>query len=103
MGEELFVIKGSGDGVWSEPYKMKAECPAFEDAMWRTSGTFSCPPGRAFPLSGVTYRIGISRRYQPCNSEPFYDKSPGTVYRCVKGCISKTAPAIFKVRPWECS
>jgi len=102
MGEELFVIRGRGDGVWSQPFQMKAECPAFDAAMWQNSGTFSCPAGRQFPLSGTTYRIGTSRNHRPCATEPFSDPSPGTVYRCIKGCENQRAPALFKVSPWEC-
>jgi hypothetical protein len=101
-GDELYIIKGPGDGTWSDPYSMKAECPQFAAAMSTGSDTFSCPPGRKFPLSGATYRIGTSRTYRPCNTAPFYDKTPGAVYRCIKGCENKSAPALFRERPWEC-
>lgn len=100
---DLYVITGPSEGDWSKPFDMNAYCPGFSEAMNKGLGaTFSCPPQKTFPLSGATYRITTSRKYRPCSAEPFYDKSPGTVYVCVKGCNSKTAPALFKESPWEC-
>ena len=100
---ELYVIRGPGDGEWSKPYDMNAECPEFRNAMEKgLAGTFSCPPQRNFPLSGVTYRITTSNKYRPCDGDPYFDKSPGTVYVCVKGCNRKSAPSIFTESPWEC-
>lgn len=100
---ELYIIRGPGNGVWSRPYDMNVECPEFGNAMngGRTR-IFSCPAGRKFPLSGATYRITTSSKYRPCESAPYFDKSPGTIYLCIKGCNSKTVPAIFKESPWEC-
>src|ERR1035437_654568 len=76
---------------------MIAECPTF------TYKIISCLPGRKSPLSGVTYTITTSKTWRPCNVEPFYEKNPGKVYVCVKGCTNnKRAPKIFYVTPWEC-
>lgn len=100
---ELYIIRGPGNGIWSEPFDMNVECPEFKSAMikGRTS-VFSCPAGRKFPLSGTTYRITTSSKYRPCESAPYFDKSPGTIYLCINGCNSKTAPTLFKESPWEC-
>jgi hypothetical protein len=101
---DLYVIRGPSESDWSKPFDMDTNCPGFSNAMNKGPGaTFSCPPKPAFPLSGTTYRITTSRKYRPCSSEPFNDNSPGTVYECVKGCNSKTAPAIFNESPWECN
>lgn len=100
---ELYVIRGPSERDWSKPFDMNVDCPEFSKALGKGPGaTFSCPPQRAFPLSGTTYRITTSRKYRPCSDAPYYDNYPGTVYLCVKGCNSKTAPAIFKESPWEC-
>jgi hypothetical protein len=59
-------------------------------------------PHRQSPLSGVTYKITYSPKWRPCNVDPFYDKSPGQVYVCIKGCSNPRAARIFRVGPWEC-
>ena len=100
---ELFIVKGPGDGVWSKPYDMNIHCPEFKSALESSQvSQFSCPPQRHFPLAGATYRITRSNKYRPCSIDPFYDKSPGTVYVCVKGCGRKSVPAQLWERPWEC-
>lgn len=100
---ELYIIRGPGEGKWSKPYDMNVECPEFKSAMERgDKAKFSCPPQRGFPLSGTTYRISTSKKYRPCDQDPYYDKSPGVVYFCVRGCNRKSAPLIFREGPWEC-
>jgi hypothetical protein len=100
---ELYVVKGTKRRDWSKAFDMNVHCPEFKKAMDEGGrATFSCPPERAFPLSGTTYRITTSRKYRPCSGTPYFDNRPGTVYLCVKGCNSKKAPAIFKEGPWEC-
>ena len=92
----IYVEKNKQDHDWAEHYDFAAECPT------STHNTFSCPPGRKSPLSGSTYKITTSKKWRPCNVDPFYDKSPGEVYVCVKGCDNKRVPKIFYVNPWEC-
>ena len=101
---EIYVIKGPSAADWSKPYDMNVECPEFINAMEKggVGQTFSCPSQRKFPLSGTTYRITTSTKYRPCNFDPYFDKTPGIVYLCVKGCNGKSAPTIFKESPWEC-
>ena len=102
---ELFVQKNKDDHEWTEHYDMNVECPGFVKAMGAAEGTslvFSCPAGRRFPLSGATYRITTSREYQPCNLDPYFDESPGTIYECIAGCEGKRVPRQFRESPWEC-
>ena len=100
----LYIISGSDPGVWSKPHDMNLECPDFAKAMEKGIGaTFSCPAKRAFPLGGATYRIKLSKKYMPCDVEPFNDKSPGIIYQCIRGCNKKSVPPVFTENPWECS
>lgn len=96
MAETLYVQKSAQDSAWVETYEMKQECPIFTDT------TLACLPGRASPLSGATYRITTSKRWTPCDVEPFHDKSAGEVYECIAGCGNPRTPKIFHVNPWEC-
>lgn len=96
MAETLAVQKDTQDTAWVETYDMKQECPTFTDT------TLACLPGRASPLSGATYRITTSKRWKPCNLEPYHDKSAGQVYVCIAGCKNARAPKMFHVDPWEC-
>lgn len=94
--DTIYVQKNKQDHEWLEHYDLRSECPTFD------AKVLACLPGRRSPLSGVTYRITTSRKWRPCNTEPYFDKSPGEVYVCVKGCSNKRAPRIFYVDPWEC-
>ena len=94
--ETLAVQITAQDGDWVESYDMRQECPRFTDT------TLACLPGRASPLSGATYTITTSKRWKPCNVEPFHDKSAGEVYVCIAGCKNPRVPKMFKVSPWEC-
>jgi hypothetical protein len=101
---ELFVQKDESDHEWVEHYDMNIECPGFAQAMQTLAGrrVFSCPANRGFPLSGATYRIATSEEYRPCELEPFFDESPGTVYECIDGCEGERVPPLFYESPWEC-
>ena len=102
---ELYIIVGEGDGTWSNPFDMNAECPEFSSAVSKgadVSPTFTCPAGRRFPLSGATYRIEFSKAYRPCADEPYLDDTPGVVYVCLAGCDGAQIPKQFNEQPWEC-
>ena len=102
---ELLVQKGDDDHEWAERYDLNVECPGFVKAMGAPQGgsvVFACPAGRGFPLSGATFRITTSRAYQPCDLDPYFDKSPGTIYECIAGCAGKRVPKLFRESPWEC-
>ena len=96
MAESLYVQNPAKDSGPVETYDMKQECPTLTDT------TLACLPGRASPLSGATYRITTSKRWTPCNVEPYHDKSAGEVYECIAGCGNPRTPKIFHVNPWEC-
>ncbi|HTD27960.1 MAG TPA: hypothetical protein VK660_01070 [Xanthomonadaceae bacterium] len=94
--DTIYVQKSKTDHQWKEQHELRVECPVFSDRL------LSCLPGRKSPLSGVTYEVTTSRKYRPCNVDPYYDKSAGQVYICIKGCDNPRAPKIFHVFPWEC-
>ena len=77
-------------------YELRSECPVFEEGK-----RITCLASGKSPLAGATYKITTSRKWRPCSSAPFFDKQPGEVYICIKGC-NKHTPRIFYVNRWEC-
>ena len=91
--DKIYVQRGKD---WPEEYDLRAECPGFTDT------EISCRSTGKSPLAGVTYKVTTSKKYRPCKGAPYFDKSPGEVYVCVKGCGNPRAPRIMYVSPWEC-
>lgn len=101
-GEVLLVYaKNKPEGPVAT-FDMRLECPAFADSARAENDKFTCPAGRASPLSGVTYKVTKSKRWRPCDIAPFHDKGPGVVYVCTSGCDNPRVPKTLRHEPWEC-
>jgi hypothetical protein len=90
---ELDINGANGRG---QKYNVADECP-----IW-TKHSLVCKKSGKSPLAGATYKITTSKEWMPCkNSEVEPSDEAGIIYKCIKGCNSRT-PKIFYENPYEC-
>ncbi|WP_374355674.1 hypothetical protein [Chitinimonas sp.] len=99
--DTIYIQKGRKDSEWKERYDLNQECPNFQK-IFEGAKYFSCRVDSKSPLTGTRFRVTLSKKYQPCNVEPLFDKTPGEIYLCVEGCNKPRVPQKLIVSPWEC-